>query len=162
MSKRGRILRQIIIVVTICDQPTSFLRAACIGGFSLGCGLGWSAPCVEILKSNSYNLDDFSTDVIASMFPIGAALGTLVVPLLMDRIGRKWTMMVLTPAFVGGWVLLICAGSFVPLFVLGRIVTGACGGMFCVLAPMYSAEISEKQIRGILDLAINLETLTSN
>ncbi|EFN61364.1 Solute carrier family 2, facilitated glucose transporter member 8 [Camponotus floridanus] len=122
--------------------------SACIGGFSLGCGLGWSAPCVEILKSDKYNLDDLSTDVIASVFPVGAALGTLVVPLLIDRIGRKWTMMALIPAFIGGWALLICAGSLVPLFVIGRIVTGACGGMFCVLAPMYSAEISEKQIRG--------------
>ncbi|KMR05350.1 solute carrier family facilitated glucose transporter member 8 [Lasius niger] len=139
-------------IATYCDQRASFLRAACIGGFSLGCGLGWSAPCVEILKSDKYNLDDFSTDVIASVFPVGAALGTLVVPLLIDRIGRKWTMMVLIPAFVGGWILLICAGSLVPLFVMGRIATGACGGMFCVLAPMYSAEISEKQIRGILDL----------
>lgn len=133
--------------------------SACIGGFSLGCGLGWSAPCVEILKSDKYNLDDFSTDVIASVFPVGAALGTLVVPLLIDRIGRKWTMMALIPAFIGGWALLICAGSLVPLFVMGRIVTGACGGMFCVLAPMYSAEISEKQIRGISYQAINLRQL---
>jgi MFS family permease len=123
-----------------------------MGGFSLGCGLGWSAPCVEILKSDRYAFDIFETDVIAAVFPMGAALGTLIVPLLIDRIGRKWTMMTLVPAFVGGWILLICAGTLVPLFVIGRIVTGACGGMFCVLAPMYSAEISEKQIRGILFL----------
>ncbi|XP_011863616.1 PREDICTED: facilitated trehalose transporter Tret1-2 homolog [Vollenhovia emeryi] len=116
-----------------------------MGGFSLGCGLGWSAPCVEILRSQ---LDDLAINVIASVFPIGAALGTLAVPLLVDRIGRKWTMMVLVPVFVSGWILLICAGTAVPLFVIGRILTGACGGMCCVLAPMYSAEISEKQIRG--------------
>lgn len=112
----------------------------------MGCGLGWSAPCVELLKSK---LDDFSINVIAAVFPIGAALGTLTVPLLVDRIGRKWTMMVLMPVFVSGWIMLICAGTVVPFFVIGRIVTGACGGMCCVLAPMYSAEISEKQIRGI-------------
>jgi len=68
-------------------------------------------------------------------------------------------MMALIPAFIGGWALLICAGSLMPLFVMGRIVTGACGGMFCVLAPMYSAEISEKQIRGISYQAINLRQL---
>jgi MFS family permease len=123
-----------------------------MGGFSVGCGLGWSAPSVEILRSQ---LDDFKINVIASGFPIGAALGTLVVPLLIDRIGRKWTMMALVPAFVSGWILLICAGTMVPIFVLGRIITGACGGMCCVLAPMYSAEISEKQIRGISPFAYN-------
>lgn len=121
-----------------------------MGGFSLGCGLGWSAPCVEILKSEKYAFDIFETDLIAAVFPMGAAFGTLIVPLLIDRIGRKWSMMALVPAFIGGWILLICAGTQVPLFVSGRIITGACGGMFCVLAPMYSAEISEKQIRGIL------------
>lgn len=119
-----------------------------MGGFSLGCGLGWSAPCVEILKSGEHRLDVFATDVIAAMFPMGAALGTLAVPLLIDTVGRKWTMMILVPVFVAGWILLVCAGTLVPLFVIGRIVTGACGGMFCVAAPMYSAEISEKQIRG--------------
>ncbi|XP_011700495.1 PREDICTED: facilitated trehalose transporter Tret1-2 homolog isoform X2 [Wasmannia auropunctata] len=116
-----------------------------MGGFSLGCGLGWSAPSVEILRTQ---LDDFAINLIASVFPIGAALGTLTVPLLFDRIGRKWTMMAMVPVFVGGWILLICAGTMVPFYVMGRLVTGACGGMCCVLAPMYSAEISEKQIRG--------------
>ncbi|KAL6422859.1 hypothetical protein ACFW04_010412 [Cataglyphis niger] len=101
-------------------------------------------------------MDDFSTDVIASVFPVGAAFGTLVVPLLFDWLGRKGTMMVLVPAFIGGWIFLICAGSLVPLFVIGRIVTGASGGMFCVLCPMYSAEISEKQIRGMTGVFFQL------
>ncbi|EZA54874.1 Facilitated trehalose transporter Tret1-2-like protein [Ooceraea biroi] len=127
-----------------------------MGGFSLGCGLGWSAPCVEILRSDLYDFDVFAADVIASVFPVGAAFCTIIVPLLMDRIGRKWTMMALAPAFIGGWILLICAGSLVPLFVVSRIVTGACGGMFCVLAPMYSAEISEKQIRGMTGVFFQL------
>jgi len=113
----------------------------------LGCGLGWSAPCVEMLRTK---LDDFAVNVIASVFPAGAALGTIVVPLLVDRIGRKWTMMSLVPIIIFGWILLISAGRLVSLYVIGRILTGACGGMCCVLAPMYSAEISEKQIRGIL------------
>ncbi|KYQ52114.1 Facilitated trehalose transporter Tret1-2 like protein, partial [Trachymyrmex zeteki] len=127
------------------NELLSFFRAACMGGFSLGCGLGWSAPCVEILRSQ---LDDFAINVIASVFPVGAAVGTIAVPLLVDRIGRKWTMMVLVPAIIIGWILLISAGTLVPLYVIGRVVTGACGGMCCVLAPMYSAEISEKHIRG--------------
>jgi len=119
-----------------------------MGGFSLGCGLGWSAPCVEILRSDKYDIEVIYVDVIASIFTVGAAVGTLLVPTLMDRVGRKRAMLMLTPFFIGGWIMLICAGSLVPLFVIGRILTGSCGGMFSVLVPMYTAEISEQQIRG--------------
>lgn len=129
--------------------------AACLGGFSLGCGLGWSAPCVEILKSQ-YNFEGFATNVIAAALPLGAALGMTVVPFLIDKIGRKRTMLALAPPFLLGWLLIICAPWSFPMVVAGRFVTGACGGMFCVAAPIYSAEISEKQIRGTLGVFFQL------
>lgn len=118
-----------------------------MGGFSLGCGIGWSAPCVEVLKEK-HEYDTFSTNVIASVFPLGAALGMPVVPFLVDKIGRKWTMMSLVPAFLLGWMFITIGVTTFGLLVMGRLITGACGGMFCVVAPMYSAEISEKEIRG--------------
>ncbi|XP_017889700.1 facilitated trehalose transporter Tret1 isoform X3 [Ceratina calcarata] len=129
--------------------------AACLGGFSLGCGLGWSAPCVEILKEE-HEYDQFATDLVASVFPLGAALGIIVVPFLIDKIGRKWTMLSLVPPFLLGWVLITVGVSVVVLMAIGRLITGACGGMFCVVAPMYSAEISEKQIRGRLGVFFQL------
>ncbi|XP_033362154.1 facilitated trehalose transporter Tret1-like [Bombus vosnesenskii] len=129
--------------------------AACMGGFSLGCGIGWSAPCVEVLKEK-HEYDTFSTNVIASVFPLGAALGMPVVPFLVDKIGRKWTMMSLVPAFLLGWMFITIGVTTFVLLVMGRLITGACGGMFCVVAPMYSAEISEKEIRGTLGVFFQL------
>ncbi|CAL7938500.1 unnamed protein product [Xylocopa violacea] len=129
--------------------------AACMGGFSLGCGLGWSAPCVELLISD-HGYDEFSTNVVASVFPLGAALGLPVVPFLVDKIGRKWTMMSLVPAYMLGWIFMAVGVSVFTLITFGRLITGACGGMFCVVAPMYSAEISEKEIRGTLGVFFQL------
>ncbi|KOC63719.1 Facilitated trehalose transporter Tret1 [Habropoda laboriosa] len=126
-----------------------------MGGFSLGCGLGWSAPSVEILK-DKYSYNEFSTNVIAAVFPLGAALGMPVIPFLIDKIGRKWTMMALVPAFLLGWIFIAAGVSELTLLIIGRLITGACGGMFCVVAPMYSAEISEKQIRGTLGVFFQL------
>jgi len=120
---------------------------AALGGFSLGSSIGWSAPCVEIMR-HQYHFRPINLDVIASMFPVGAVVGTYIVPALVDRVGRKRTMLIMTPAYIGGWILLICAHRLLALFILGRLVTGACGGMFCVLVPMYIAEISENEIRG--------------
>lgn len=120
-----------------------------MGGFSLGCGIGWSAPCVELLKS-VYGYDVFSTNVMAAVFPLGAALGMILVPFLIDTIGRKGLMMALAPVFFLGWLCIMCSLPIMPLVVLGRLVTGACGGMFCVAAPMYNAEICETHIRGTM------------
>lgn len=129
--------------------------AASMGGFSLGCGLGWSAPCVEILKSQ-YSLDVAAISWIAAAFPLGAALGLTLVPFLIDNIGRKSTMLAIVPPFLVGWALIILANGTLWLLTVGRLVTGACGGAFCVAAPMYSAEISEKQIRGTLGVFFQL------
>ncbi|KAF3426071.1 hypothetical protein E2986_00365 [Frieseomelitta varia] len=126
-----------------------------MGGFSLGAGIGWSAPCVELLKDH-HGYDVFSTNVVAAVFPLGAAVGMPVVPFVIDRIGRKWTMMSLVPAFVLGWVLITLGVTTMPVLTAGRLITGACGGMFCVVAPMYSAEISEKEIRGTLGVFFQL------
>ena len=129
------------------ENTQSEFLAACMGGFSLGAGIGWSAPCVEILK-DQHDFDVFSTNVVASVFPLGAAVGMPVVPFVIDKIGRKWTMMSLVPAFVLGWVFIAIGVNTTYLLTAGRLITGACGGMFCVVAPMYSAEICEKEIRG--------------
>ncbi|XP_043789107.1 facilitated trehalose transporter Tret1-like [Apis laboriosa] len=129
--------------------------SACMGGFSLGCGIGWSAPCVELLKEvHMYDISAIA--LIAAIFPLGAACGLPIVPFLIDKIGRKWLMLSLIPAFILGWVFIIIGVSVFALLVVGRFLTGACGGMFCVIVPMYSAEISEKQIRGTLGIFFQL------
>ncbi|KZC13066.1 Facilitated trehalose transporter Tret1 [Dufourea novaeangliae] len=126
-----------------------------MGGFSLGCAIGWSAPCVELLKSD-HSYEPSETSLIASALPLGAAMGMIVVPFLIDRIGRKWTMMSLAPVFVTGWIVIVAAIHVLALVIIGRLITGACGGMFCVAAPIYSAEISEKEIRGTLGVFFQL------
>lgn len=66
-----------------------------MGGFSLGCGLGWTASCVEIIKNRAHGLGRLRDGRDRrGVFPVGAALGAIVIPLPIDKIGRKCTMMV--------------------------------------------------------------------
>lgn len=58
-------------------------------------------------------------------------------------------MLGLVVPFIIGWVLLIWAQNF-AMFIVGRFILGLAGGAFCVAAPVYTGEISEKQIRGTL------------
>lgn len=117
---------------------------ACFGGFCLGCALGWSSPTRQILVTE-VNLD---VNMIGAALPVGAALGMMLVPFLIDWIGRKRTMLWLVPPFLFAWIMIIVADFLVVLYFVGRLLTGICGGIFSVVAPMYVAEISEKQIRG--------------
>lgn len=48
-----------------------------------------------------------------------------------------------------GWFLLMFAKNIAMLY-MGRFITGMIAGAYCVLSPLYSNEISQKEIRGIL------------
>lgn len=58
-------------------------------------------------------------------------------------------MISLVVPFTIGWALVIWAQNFIMLMI-GRFLLGLAGGAFCVSAPQYSSEISEKEIRGIV------------
>ena len=121
---------------------------ACLGGFCLGCCLGWNSPIAELLRLK-YGFPTLQRNLIGAALPLGCLLGVIVVPFFVDRIGRKNTMLAVVPPFVFGWLLIIFAYSNVYMYITGRFITGFFSGMFCVLTPMYCAEISEKEIRGI-------------
>lgn len=114
----------------------------------MGTVIGWSSPA-EALVTNDVGLSTEEFTWISSIMPVGAAFGCLFVAAVQDRIGRKWTMIVLAPIFCISWALLGLANGFV-VFIIGRLLTGFCGGGYCVVAPTYTAEISEKTIRGAL------------
>jgi MFS family permease len=53
----------------------------------------------------------------------------------------------------------------VEMLIVGRLITGFCGGLFCVASPIYIADISDTNIRGLLSsfyqLMVNLGILVS-
>ena len=63
--------------------------------------------------------------------------------------GKKWTLVAVSFPFIGGWLLLVLAEN-TAMLLLGRFITGFCGGMFILAAPAYSSEIAETKYRGAL------------
>jgi len=140
-------------VNTVTQGTTRFPQyvagaAAAGGAFAIGTALGWPSPVGDTLR-NEYNLTDTQWDWVGSIITIGAAFSCLPIGLLMKKFGRKWTMIALVIPFLIGWILLIFAQGFWMLFT-GRLFLGLAGGAFCISAPQYSAEIAEKEIRGII------------
>ncbi|XP_043503954.1 facilitated trehalose transporter Tret1-like isoform X1 [Polistes fuscatus] len=125
--------------------------AATLGAVAAGMMLAWTSPAGEggIKLSKVYNVpiseEEFSW--IGALAPFGAAVACIPIGILTDIIGRKNSMLILVVPFTIGWLLIIFANS-IAMFYVGRFITGFSGGAFCVTAPMYTAEISESEIRG--------------
>lgn len=80
---------------------------------------------------------------------LGAAFICIPIGILINITGRKYTMLMLIIPFTIGWSLIIFAANVVMLYI-GRILLGIAGGAFCVTAPIYTAEIADKNVRGTL------------
>lgn len=68
---------------------------------------------------------------------------------MLNKLGRKTTMLLLVLPFTVGWLLVIFALNF-SMMLIGRFLIGLAGGAFCIAAPQYTAEIAEREIRGTL------------
>jgi MFS family permease len=122
------------------------------GAFASGTALGWPAPAGPRLVGENdryFPITQSQFDWIASVITIGLAFSCLPIGYLMNKFGRKGMMLVLVVPFLVGWVLIIWAQNF-TMMLIGRFILGLAGGCFCISAPQYSTEISEKEIRGIL------------
>lgn len=125
-----------------------------MGALAAGSMLGWSAPVMVKLTGNKTSDYDFPVSTsqgawISSIINLGAAFVCFPIGIIMDIVGRKKTMLLLTIPFTLGW-LLITFGTSVDMLIAGRFITGVAGGAFCVTAPAYTSEIAQDSIRGTL------------
>ncbi|XP_008067144.1 solute carrier family 2, facilitated glucose transporter member 7 [Carlito syrichta] len=87
-----------------------------------------------------------------SMFPLGGLLGSLVVGPLVDRCGRKGTLLIndifaIVPAILMGVSKVTKAFE---LIIFSRVVLGVCAGISYSALPMYLGELAPKDLRGAL------------
>ncbi|KAF3070194.1 MFS glucose transporter mfs1 [Trichoderma lentiforme] len=77
----------------------------------------------------------------------GSFLGCLVNMFVVDRFGRRYTMMAGCIIFVIGAV--ICTASVdIAMLIVGRLLCGGAVGMFTSTGPLFLAELSRPETRG--------------
>lgn len=103
---------------------------------------------------------------IGAIPPLGAFVGSMCSGPLMQRAGRKRTLLLTAPLWAASWLILGFAPSF-ALILLGRIMSGLCVGF--VLAPaqvyvsLYTYFITQKVCMSVISLLdIKNETKTRN
>lgn len=116
---------------------------------------GWSTPMIpKLLKDDpQVRISQDEGTWIVNLLYVGVGIGSLVPLLLMDRIGRKWTMFVAAIPKISSWVI-FAAGRDHRAFYLGRFLAGIGTGITYCVTPMYLGEISTKRTRGPLSASL--------
>merc|ERR1712241_63551 len=129
---------------------------ATFGAFALGNVISWTSNSLQDNQIPA-DLGDLGAAEawVVSMFMIGAACVPWVATVAFQFIGKKWTLISVSIPFIAGWLLLLLAKNNAMLLV-GRFITGFCGGMFVLAAPAYSSEIAETKYRGALGTMMQL------
>ncbi|KAM4847309.1 solute carrier family 2, facilitated glucose transporter member 8 isoform X5 [Urocitellus parryii] len=132
--------------------------AAALGPLSFGFALGYSSPAIPSLRRSvppAPHLDDSTASWFGAIVTLGAAAGGVLGGWLVDRAGRKLSLLFCTVPFVAGFAV-ITAAQDVWMLLGGRLLTGLACGVASLVAPIYISEISYPAVRGLLGSCVQL------
>nr|XP_058927680.1 solute carrier family 2, facilitated glucose transporter member 8 isoform X3 [Kogia breviceps] len=132
--------------------------AAALGPLSFGFALGYSSPAIPSLRraaSPALRLDDAAASWFGAIVTLGAAAGGVLGGWLVDRAGRKLSLLLCSVPFVAGFTV-ITAAQNVWMLLGGRLLTGLACGIASLVAPVYISEIAYPEVRGLLGSCVQL------
>uniref|UniRef100_A0A4W5Q3R1 Solute carrier family 2, facilitated glucose transporter member 5 n=1 Tax=Hucho hucho TaxID=62062 RepID=A0A4W5Q3R1_9TELE len=93
-----------------------------------------------------------------SMYPLGGFFGSLMVAPLVNKLGRKGTLLFnnifsIVPAMMMG--VSEIAKSY-EIIIVARVIVGICAGLSSNVVPMYLGELSPKNLRGAIGVVPQL------
>lgn len=112
---------------------------------------GWTAPVIPILQSDDTPVVITHNDEVwlETIYMLGGFAGLPITIYLVDKIGRKRSILLSSACSLVAWILIAVANRVEYLYI-ARFLTGVAGDVAFVSSPMYIAEIAEQKIRGFL------------
>ncbi|XP_075903182.1 solute carrier family 2, facilitated glucose transporter member 8 [Nelusetta ayraudi] len=132
--------------------------ASVLGPMSFGFVLGYSSPAIPELTSIDdprLRLDGDQASWFGSIVTIGAALGGLLGGWMVEKIGRKLSLMFCSLPYVFGFTIIIAAQNVWMLYA-GRMLTGLASGVTSLVVPLYISEMAHERVRGTLGSCVQL------
>ncbi|KAJ3603804.1 hypothetical protein NHX12_028545 [Muraenolepis orangiensis] len=133
-----------------------------LGPLSFGFVLGYSSPAIPDLMASPdprLRLDPNQASWFGSIVTIGAAVGGLLGGWLVERIGRKLTLMFCSLPFVFGFAVIASAQNLWMLYA-GRALTGLASGVTSLVVPVYISEMAHQRVRGTVGSCVQLMVVT--
>ncbi|XP_072289667.1 solute carrier family 2, facilitated glucose transporter member 8 [Eucyclogobius newberryi] len=132
--------------------------AAVLGPLSFGFVLGYSSPAIPDLMSSTdpkLRLDAQQASWFGSVVTLGAAAGGLLGGWMVQRFGRKLSLMMSSVPFVCGFTVIVAAQNVWMLYA-GRVLTGLASGVTSLAVPLYISETAHERVRGLLGSCVQL------
>lgn len=136
--------------------------AAVLGPLSFGFVLGYSSPAIPDLNNSddpNLRLDKIEASWFGSIVTIGAAIGGVLGGWIVDKIGRKLSLMLCSLPFIFGFVIIISAQNVWMLYA-GRFLNGLASGVTSLVVPVYISETAHPRVRGTLGSCVQLMVVT--
>lgn len=139
-AERGKAMRQVIAAFV-----------ANIGTINTGLIFGFSAVVIPQLQApdSLIPVDESQSSWVASLSAIGTPIGCLLSGYVMDNFGRKKALIATQIPTIIGWIIIACASN-VGMIYAGRVLTGFGSGMVGAPARVYTSEVTQPHLRGML------------
>ena len=113
--------------------------------------MGYSSGAIESLRRDPDIVTTPNTiSWFGSIMTVGAAAGSLIAGALVDKLGRKLSILTAFLLCAIGWLLMITDKSSMIQAIIGRAVTGLGVGFVSIGVPTYIGEVATADIRGVL------------
>ena len=136
---------------------------AALGGLLSGYDMGGISGAILYIEK-SFNMTSELTGILVSSASLGAVIGAILNGLIIDKIGRKNTLILTSLIFITGSIFCFFSRNIYEL-ILSRTFLGCAVGIVSFACPLYLSEISEKSKRGrivsIYQLAVTFGILFS-
>jgi sugar porter (SP) family MFS transporter len=121
---------------------------AALGGFLFGYDTGVISAALLYLKVD-FHLSQELQQIVVALLLLGAVAGVLCGGPIVDRVGRRRTLLAAAALFVAG-ALTSALAPAVWVLIGARFFLGLAIGVSSLVVPTYIAEISPKRVRGRL------------
>lgn len=120
-----------------------------LGNMMASMAMGYTSPALPSMRADpSIEITTEEESWVGAVMPLAALFGSVVAGPLVDKFGRRFTLMHLSWPYCLSWILIANAGG-VGGVVSGRVLGGMCVGVQAVVGSVFMPEMIQLEFRQV-------------